>query len=266
MKLSRKAVLFFAALFVALALAISALQSFWIDRLVIERASERMETLIRAAWGVLEAEQRLQSSFVAFVAREYEAAPASAGDAVLDEHRAALGIDLLVVEPIGEGLVGGLVPGGEAGSGYALVDGQDLLDAGVDPGRLCPEGSATEGLVQFSAHPLRGQNPARHLVLARLLNCADGVVDEIQRVLFEDRLYEGRPVGTATIFLGRQRVATTVLDDAGTRALGTNVSDEVAEQMDVFPQRVVARGECDVAKMHVGVAPLARESRWFSPR
>ena len=43
--------------------------------------------------------------------------------------------------------------------------------------------------------------------------------------------HEGRPVGTVTFFLDDVRVATNVMLDAGTRALGTRVSQEVKERV-----------------------------------
>ena len=69
-----------------------------------------------------------------------------------------------------------------------------------------------------------------------LLNRKFALVDRIRHVVFGDRTYLGKPVGTVTLFLGDVRIATNVMLDAGTRALGTRVSKEVY-------QKVLQRGE-----------------------
>lgn len=235
MKLSRRALLFFVVLFFVLALATSALQSFWIDRLVIERSSARMETLIRVAWSVLETDFEMLQSGLLFVAREHENAPEAERATLLERHRSELGLDLLVVEDGDGAFVESLTRGSGAERGYALVEKEKLVSRSVVPEKLC-ESDEERGLLLFATQPLPGDAGESLLVAGRLLNCANGIVDEIQRVLFEDQLYQGRPVGTATIFQGRLRIATTVLDDQGDRARGTLVSDEVAAQ-------VLGRGE-----------------------
>ncbi len=62
------------------------------------------------------------------------------------------------------------------------------------------------------------------LVGGLLLNRKFALVDRIRSTVFGDRTFEGKPVGTVTLFLGDVRVATNVMLDAGTRALGTRVS------------------------------------------
>ena len=53
------------------------------------------------------------------------------------------------------------------------------------------------------------------------------LIDRIKNSVFEKELYEGKPVGTVTIFQDDIRVATNVLDEEGRRAVGTRVSAEV---------------------------------------
>ncbi len=62
------------------------------------------------------------------------------------------------------------------------------------------------------------------------------LVDEISDTIFEKKLYQGKPVGTVTIFLDDTRVTTNVLNDRGERAIGTIVSDSVYK-------KVVEKGE-----------------------
>ncbi|HUV13607.1 MAG TPA: cache domain-containing protein [Acidobacteriota bacterium] len=57
------------------------------------------------------------------------------------------------------------------------------------------------------------------------------LVDSICDTIFTTELHEGKPLGTVTIFLGGTRVATNVLDSSGRRAIGTQVSDEVRQEV-----------------------------------
>ncbi|MFW6082416.1 MAG: cache domain-containing protein [Chloroflexota bacterium] len=74
------------------------------------------------------------------------------------------------------------------------------------------------------------------LEMGSLLNGAVEEVDRIRDAVFENEMYQGRPVGTATIFMEDVRISTNVIDDQGRRAVGTHVSQEVAEE-------VLERGE-----------------------
>ncbi|MCP3890933.1 MAG: HAMP domain-containing protein [Desulfobulbaceae bacterium] len=60
-----------------------------------------------------------------------------------------------------------------------------------------------------------------------LLNEDISIVDKIGETVFKNERYKGRNVGTATIFHNDVRIATSVKDSLGERALGTLASDEV---------------------------------------
>jgi signal transduction histidine kinase len=64
-----------------------------------------------------------------------------------------------------------------------------------------------------------------------LLNRNDVLVDKIQQTLFLDRTYDGRPLGSVTVFQEDARIATTLRNADGSRAVGTTVSSEVHEQV-----------------------------------
>jgi two-component system NtrC family sensor kinase len=74
------------------------------------------------------------------------------------------------------------------------------------------------------------------LVGAVLLNRNYAVVDKVRLTVFKEEEYDGLPVGTATIFLDDVRISTNVRNADGSRAIGTQVSAEVA-------QAVLDRGE-----------------------
>jgi two-component system NtrC family sensor kinase len=69
-----------------------------------------------------------------------------------------------------------------------------------------------------------------------LLNRNYEIVDKIRRTVFKEEEYEGRPVGTATIFQNDVRISTNVRSADGARAIGTQASAEVADA-------VLSRGE-----------------------
>jgi two-component system, NtrC family, sensor kinase len=56
-------------------------------------------------------------------------------------------------------------------------------------------------------------------------------VDKIRSIVFEDKLYHGRQLGTVTIFQWDCRIATNVILPNGNRAIGTRVSGEVYDKV-----------------------------------
>ncbi len=65
----------------------------------------------------------------------------------------------------------------------------------------------------------------------RLLNYNYSLVDRLQDLVFGDDFYNGKPVGTVTIFLNSIRVATNVRGPDNSRAVGTKVSREVERKV-----------------------------------
>jgi two-component system NtrC family sensor kinase len=116
----------------------------------------------------------------------------------------------------------------------------------------------TSGLVLQAAAPILDYNGEILGVLyaGRLLNRRFEIVDLIKETVFAGESYQGEDIGTATIFLDDVRVATNVLNEDGTRALGTRVSDEVYEQVIVEGQRWVGRaylGGTPIGMLYVGI-------------
>jgi len=64
-----------------------------------------------------------------------------------------------------------------------------------------------------------------------LLNRSETFVDTVRETVFQGEVFNGRSIGTATIFLNDVRIATNVLTPEGKRALGTRVSREVKEHV-----------------------------------
>lgn len=74
-----------------------------------------------------------------------------------------------------------------------------------------------------------------------LLNRNHAIVDEIKQTVFEDMKYEGKDIGTATIFQDDVRISTNVLNTDGSRAIGTRGSETVYDQVVIKGKPYIGR-------------------------
>jgi two-component system, NtrC family, sensor kinase len=97
-----------------------------------------------------------------------------------------------------------------------------------------------------SAAPVRGPDGRvlAYLYGVNVLGRRFEIVDTIKSQVYQNKLYQGKNVGTATIFQGDARLSTNVLTPNGLRAVGTRMSPEVREQ-------VLVRGETYAAPAYV---------------
>jgi two-component system NtrC family sensor kinase len=164
------------------------------------------------------------------------------GTTVRRSHRPELTADSGAMKP----LLDSVLAGQDAASGTWLVAADDL--AVEDPAlavrariavlptpRAAPsrEGALSEGMLMGAASAVRLPDGRRAGVLlaATLLNGNWDLVDQVRNVVFKDEKYEGRPVGTATLFQHDVRISTNVLLANGARAVGTRVSAEVGDEV-----------------------------------
>ena len=230
------------AVFLVVAAVLSALLDRWIDAWLIQRTEAKVEQNIRGAWRVLDERRERLSLAVRLAA----ACRGATDPAEIERWRAASDADLLAVA--------GDAPPGATGAGVLAALLAEAIPAGAGPevsgfasvpadrlSRAAPELAARAGvagggapaLFLFAAatvDPAPGGAP-RRIVGALLLNGADRLVGAMQSDLFPDAFYRGQRVGTATVFSGPVRVATTVLQRDGRGAAGTRVSDEVAARV-----------------------------------
>ena len=90
-----------------------------------------------------------------------------------------------------------------------------------------------DGMVTIAAVPIVSVDGVFLGVLygGDLLNRRYGIVDRIKDEVFPQQTYEGRDVGTVTIFQGDLRISTNVTRTDGTRAVGTRLSDAVYQKV-----------------------------------
>lgn len=63
-----------------------------------------------------------------------------------------------------------------------------------------------------------------------LLNRNFALIDAFRDTLFKHELIDGKPLGTVTLFQGDVRIATNVVDETGSRAIGTRISKAVHDR------------------------------------
>ena len=95
------------------------------------------------------------------------------------------------------------------------------------------EPATTSALFWWIASPVKDEDGRTVGLIygGRTLNYNFEFVDSMRDLLFGNELYEGKPVGTVTIFLDGVRVSTNVLGPGKERAVGTLVSREVYEKV-----------------------------------
>lgn len=145
---------------------------------------------------------------------------------------------------------------GEAARGIVVLHADELAQEGDDLPRQAflplvetprakprPDVAESRGLMLWAAAPVPGPDGK---VLGAiyggiLLNRNWAVVDSIRDTVFGDEAYNGKPLGTVTIFLWDARVSTNVKTEAGNRAIGTRVAADVYDRVLESGQRWIAR-------------------------
>ena len=95
-----------------------------------------------------------------------------------------------------------------------------------------PETEETEGMCLACAHPVYAGNTLIGVLYGGvLLNRSEQIVDRVRETVFQQEIYHGQHIGTATIFFKDLRIATNVLAPQGGRAIGTRVSQQVKEKV-----------------------------------
>jgi len=112
--------------------------------------------------------------------------------------------------------------------------------------RTREETQETDGMMLKAAAPIF-DNRGKFIGVAYggvLLNRNYEIVDKVKQTVYEDVIYEGQDIGTATIFQDDVRISTNVSNEDSTRAIGTRVSEEVYD-------RVIRKGDRWIDRAYV---------------
>jgi len=94
------------------------------------------------------------------------------------------------------------------------------------------EQEETSGMALVAAFPVFDEGKLLGMIYGGvLLNRSTAIVDTVRDTVFQNEIYKGRSIGTATIFFNDLRISTNVLTTEGKRAVGTYVSEEVKEHV-----------------------------------
>ncbi len=94
------------------------------------------------------------------------------------------------------------------------------------------EEEETSGMALVAAFPVFDDGKLLGVIYGGvLLNQSTAIVDTVRDTVFQNEIYKGRSIGTATIFFNDLRIATNVVTTEGKRAIGTYVSKEVKEHV-----------------------------------
>ena len=109
-----------------------------------------------------------------------------------------------------------------------------------------PENKEIRGMMLKAASSVKDEKGTLLGVLygGVLINRDFTIVDRVKELVYQDKKYKGREIGTATIFQHDLRISTNVRNETGDRAIGTRVSREVNEA-------VLERGEAWIDRAFV---------------
>ena len=130
--------------------------------------------------------------------------------------------------------------------GDELVERAHLRFIPTPKARLIAKEEETSGMLIKAAAPIfdHSNNLIGVLYGGKLLNHNFEIVDKIKNIVYRNKVYKGKDIGTATIFQDDLRISTNVENADGSRAIGTRVSEEVYKQ-------VVQKGKPWIARAFV---------------
>ncbi len=154
-------------------------------------------------------------------------------------------IDLSLREQTFSEIVAAAFLGNDIG-GTRIISPSELSQLGIDPDRKKPirvretpraaptQKDSVQGAMAIEyARPFFDETGKVKEIIygGKVLNRNYRLIDRMHTMVFEDKFYENKPVGTVTIFQDDVRVSTNVLDASQERAIGTRVSQIVYENV-----------------------------------
>jgi two-component system NtrC family sensor kinase len=249
-------------IFTLLAAAIVAMSVNYVNANTIREAENRVRIYARAAWEILDGKTeriRTASEILAqdravkdllrnpgdeealIVVQEYlEAVRQEEGMDILNVLTSGGTVILRTRAPYNDGdsliddpMVRQVIQTRQSNSGYVILELERMDIEGTGLFERCMAvGGEPRGMLAGAAVPVMDDGELLGIIqMGALLNGASEKVDRIRDAVFENEFYAGKPVGTATIFMGDLRISTNVMDSQGRRAVGTRVSKQVADQV-----------------------------------
>ncbi len=124
------------------------------------------------------------------------------------------------------------------GRDFLVGENPDLAERARIPLAAGPEGDASSvgeesaGMAIAAAVPIfDGEALVGVLYGGVLLNRSETIVDTVRETVFQGETYQGRSVGSCTIFLSDVRIATNLYGPEGRRAIGTRASSGVTDHV-----------------------------------
>jgi two-component system NtrC family sensor kinase len=262
MKLQTKFILGIIAVFALLAGSLAVSSYHWLNLNTIREAEGRVNLYIRSSWEIYNSKLgRMQASaetlaadgmIAALLADPQNPERWAAARNNLEANRIGQAMDVLnVLDARGrvilrtrqpehrddllsnDALVQQAILTKASRSGALILDQDRLLLEGDGLVDWCLQyGGEPRGMMLGAAVPVFANgNLIGVIQVGSLLNGAAEKVDRIRDAVFKNEQYKGKPVGTATIFMGDVRISTNVVDSQGRRAVGTTASKEVAERV-----------------------------------
>jgi two-component system NtrC family sensor kinase len=241
-----------------------------INRNILNEAQRRISLDLRSGWSLIQGEVERMRLFVnllgsdARVASVANAAPTQALQAFLENERTRFGCDFLSLtdatgrvilrtvepyrkndylanDPIIAKALEGNIPGGFAilgpqrlhAEGDTLEEKAFIVFESTPKAKQRAKTAESSGMALVAAAPIKDPRGkiAGVIYAGILLNRNHALVDRIRSVVFEDKIYNGRHIGTVTIFQWDTRIATNVIRENGNRAIGTRVSQDVYDKV-----------------------------------
>jgi len=145
------------------------------------------------------------------------------------------------MEPLASTII---VPAEDLQKESPLLDQQAYFEFIDTPhARYRAETEQTAGMMLKAASPVfDSQNRLVGVLYGGiLLNRNYEVVDKIKQTVYHDVRYEGKDIGTATIFEDDVRISTNVPNEDGSRAIGTRIAEDVYNQVFVQGKQWIGR-------------------------
>ncbi len=125
----------------------------------------------------------------------------------------------------------------------ALTESAHVTFVDTPMARPRPETEETSGMMLKAAAPIFDAegNFIGVVYGGILLNQNYEIVDKVKETVFQNVVYEGKDIGTATVFQDDVRVSTNVKDNNGERAIGTRIAEDVYNRVIVEEEPWIGR-------------------------